>query len=331
MRWCSAASPSCPSRTRPAEALAAAACWDAPLAMATGPGTELEHLQWVLEEAKSSGSSTRLALDARQASRGTCIDGAASALARHAGPSSTEIVLQADLTVMTPGPAPVDSATCSDRSPTSSRRGERPSTGSAKPPFVEVSTPVCRRPTSSGSSGARRPRGAPTALLSRRGRGEGARLDQGRSGEELRPLCRRGDRGRRRAGRKCSGLALRTVAPTVLVSPHPPEVVLTSLRSAGYMPAHEDDSGGLVVAGHLRRRATSPVVRTAVPTHGGDDRRERAAATARRLLTAGLGGNQTGPGGRTARRPAKRRVGARSTMAGRSSCCGSSVARSSTR
>jgi hypothetical protein len=50
------------------------------------------------------------------------------------------------------------------------------------------------------------------------------------------------------ADRRLSGLALRSVAPTVLISPYLVSRVLDELRAAGYAPVQEDDGGGLVIA-----------------------------------------------------------------------------------
>jgi predicted DNA-binding transcriptional regulator YafY len=50
------------------------------------------------------------------------------------------------------------------------------------------------------------------------------------------------------ADRRLSGLSLRTVAPTVLISPYLVSRVLDELRAAGYAPVQEDSGGGLVIA-----------------------------------------------------------------------------------
>jgi hypothetical protein len=50
------------------------------------------------------------------------------------------------------------------------------------------------------------------------------------------------------ADRRLSGLALRSVAPTVLISPYLVSRVLDELRAAGYAPVQEDGGGGLVIA-----------------------------------------------------------------------------------
>jgi Helicase conserved C-terminal domain len=50
------------------------------------------------------------------------------------------------------------------------------------------------------------------------------------------------------ADRRLSGLSLRSVAPTVLISPYLVSRVLDELRAAGYAPVQEDGGGGLVIA-----------------------------------------------------------------------------------
>jgi hypothetical protein len=50
------------------------------------------------------------------------------------------------------------------------------------------------------------------------------------------------------ADRRLSGLSLRSVAPTVLISPYLISRVLDELRAAGYAPVQEDGGGGLVIA-----------------------------------------------------------------------------------
>ena len=50
------------------------------------------------------------------------------------------------------------------------------------------------------------------------------------------------------ADRRLSGLSLRSLAPTVLISPYLVSRVLDELRAAGYAPVQEDGGGGLVIA-----------------------------------------------------------------------------------
>jgi len=57
------------------------------------------------------------------------------------------------------------------------------------------------------------------------------------------------------ADRRLAGLGLRRLAPTVLVSPYPPSRVLSALRDAGYAPVPEDSSGAAVLSRPKVRRA----------------------------------------------------------------------------
>lgn len=57
------------------------------------------------------------------------------------------------------------------------------------------------------------------------------------------------------ADRRCAPLRLRQLAPTVLITPATPDQLLATLRGAGHTPVSEDDSGALVVARGAARRA----------------------------------------------------------------------------
>ena len=61
------------------------------------------------------------------------------------------------------------------------------------------------------------------------------------------------------ASRMLQSLQLRLVAPGVLVSPMPVPVTLEALRTAGYVPAHEDDKGLPVIERRARARAAARV------------------------------------------------------------------------
>lgn len=67
-------------------------------------------------------------------------------------------------------------------------------------------------------------------------------------------------------GRRTGRLGLRSVAPTVLVSGQKPDVVVDTLRNAGYLPAQESATGELVVTGRDQRRSSralhAPAART---------------------------------------------------------------------
>ncbi len=63
------------------------------------------------------------------------------------------------------------------------------------------------------------------------------------------------------ADRRLAGLALRRLAPTVLVTPQSPGRLLDSLREAGYAPVAEDASGATVLSRPTVARALAPTVR----------------------------------------------------------------------
>lgn len=56
--------------------------------------------------------------------------------------------------------------------------------------------------------------------------------------------------------RRCEGLQLRRIAPTILVSSTPVAKVLAGLRSAGYAPVGERPDGSVVLSGRAQERAT---------------------------------------------------------------------------
>lgn len=65
------------------------------------------------------------------------------------------------------------------------------------------------------------------------------------------------------ADRRLAGLSLRRIAPTVLVSPYPVARLLAALRATGYAPIAEDATGSAVLARPKERRAPdrSPRIR----------------------------------------------------------------------
>jgi len=79
-----------------------------------------------------------------------------------------------------------------------------------------------------------------------------------------------------RTARKTAKLRLRELAPTVLASPSAVGVVLTTLRAAGFLPAEEGTDGAVSVARTERRRASADEVAQRDPIDIG--------AVARRLL-----------------------------------------------
>ncbi|KXK61716.1 hypothetical protein AWW66_11970 [Micromonospora rosaria] len=114
------------------------------------------------------------------------------------------------------------------------------------------------------------------------------------------------------ADRRLESLALRRLAPTVLVTPYQSKLLLTTLRDAGYAPVPEDASGAAVLARPKTRRAPTRVPasravdplatpRLAMPRLLGvveQIRRGEAAARAARRAPASVrtaAGARTGP------------------------------------
>ncbi|HEY8534162.1 MAG TPA: helicase-associated domain-containing protein [Micromonospora sp.] len=121
------------------------------------------------------------------------------------------------------------------------------------------------------------------------------------------------------ADRRLAGLSLRRLAPTVVVSPHPLGRVLTALREAGYPPVAEDATGAAVLAKPRTRRAPArtPLATTvAVPKLSGPrllalveqlrrgDAAARAARRAPESVRAANGRPSGGPGAAQAHREA---------------------------
>lgn len=87
------------------------------------------------------------------------------------------------------------------------------------------------------------------------------------------------------ADRRLAPLALRALAPTVLVSPYSPEMVLSTLRDAGYAPVPEDAGGGIVLTRPAATRADAPErhpVRYELPAELTADQADRLVETLRR-------------------------------------------------
>ena len=84
------------------------------------------------------------------------------------------------------------------------------------------------------------------------------------------------------ADRRLAALALRRLAPTVLVTPYPAGRLLSALREAGYAPVPEDASGAAVLTRPKVRRAAARARSPRGPTGrlaGGPARPTRAATT----------------------------------------------------
>lgn len=266
------------------DALTAAVRWETPLAAAAGPLDPAGHVAWVLAEAGALGLVHRDALSilGRHVASAD-LAAAAAELRRHAGQMSTDLVLQADLTAIAPAVAPrrfrerlglvadVESkgATVVYRFGDGSvRRGFDAGLSAADIlDFLQehATTPVPQPLTYLVHDVARRHGsirvGAACCYV--------RCADEASATEVLR-------------ARRTAKLGLRAVSPTVLVSPEQPEVVVEALQAAGYLPAHEDAAGELVVARPQPRRAAPSARRRRRPIAVVD--RDVAAATARRLL-----------------------------------------------
>src|SRR5690606_3257088 len=119
--------------------------------------------------------------------------------------------------------------------------------------------------------------------------------------------------------RRLAGLSLRRLAPTVLVTPHPLGRVLNALRDAGYAPVAEDATGAAVLTRPRSRRAPAraPLATTvAVPRLSGPrllavveqlrhgDAAARAVRRAPEGVRAANGRASGGPGAAQAHRQA---------------------------
>jgi hypothetical protein len=89
------------------------------------------------------------------------------------------------------------------------------------------------------------------------------------------------------ADRRLSPLALRRLAPTVLVTPHAPARLLAALRDAGYAPVPEDATGAVVLTRPTANRAnlgrSGPELLGLAAGFGYVDDAERAGLTGPRL------------------------------------------------
>jgi hypothetical protein len=216
-------------------------------------------VRWTLAEAAALGVTGRGALTSYGRA---LLDGAdpARILGRLLPPPLDHVLVQADLTVVAPGPlepdlaaqiglvADVESAggaTVYRVTPASVRRAldaGRPA-GELHLLFKERSrTPVPQALTYLIDDVARRHGGLRS----------GAAAAYLRSDDEtlLSELL---------ADRRCEALRLRRLAPTVLISPASPNRLLDTLRTAGYAPVAEDEFGSLVLSRpDVRRAAPRP-------------------------------------------------------------------------
>jgi hypothetical protein len=87
------------------------------------------------------------------------------------------------------------------------------------------------------------------------------------------------------ADKRLSGLSLRSIAPTVLVSPYLVARVLDELRATGYAPVQEDGAGGLVIARTRAFRAPPRRTALALPAFAESTRRVTVARLAAAVET----------------------------------------------
>ncbi|MGR6997089.1 helicase-associated domain-containing protein [Yinghuangia aomiensis] len=154
-----------------------------------------------------------------------------------------------DLTaVVAPDPPPSNSPACSAAAPTPKRTARRACGGSPKGPSAATSTPAAPRPDSSPTSPGVAVGGIPQRLH-RLVHDVGRRYGQVRAApaaavvysddEALVAEIQRHSR--------LTALALRRIAPTVLLSGQPLDRTVAALRRAGYAPAAETATGSALV------------------------------------------------------------------------------------
>lgn len=275
--------------------LAARVTWDAPALWNGGPAMPPTLVSWVGEEAAVLGICAALSLSClgRLVADGR-LDEATAELARHCPPTTSQFVIQADLTAVATGPLSVAVRAELDL------MADLESSGSAT--VYRFSEQSLRRAFDDGRSAEgivgflslHATKGVPqplSYLVEDIGRRHG-RLRVGSATCYLRSddasvlteilLSRR-----------LLKLGLRQLAPTVLVSGATPEAVIDALRTNGYLPAEEDEAGDIVV----RRRLVSwvaegmgPPPPKAAPRRGpaaaSGPKDEPLASIVRRLRTA---------------------------------------------
>lgn len=263
--------------------LEAALGWETPLAAPVGPRDVAGHVAWVLDEAAALGVVDHDALSVlgRHVVAGE-LDAAAEVLASHGEPPSTDLVLQGDLTAISPVGAPRWFR----------RRLELMADVESKGATVvyRVGDATVRRAMDAGLSAddilgflhEHASSGVPQALeylvrdVARRygsmrvgtARSYVRCADEASAVEVLR-------------ARRTAKLGLRAISPTVLVSSQDPAALVCGLQAAGYLPAQEDAEGSLVLTSRPTHRAT------AGPRHMGSATvmsQSAATAGARRLL-----------------------------------------------
>lgn len=244
--------------TRPS--LVAAARWRAPLAADAGPVPADDLVGWVLDEAAALGLVHHGALSplGRLVAAGD-LAAAVDAVADHAGRLSCDLVLQGDLTAVAPAATPRAFRQRMELV------ADVESTGATV--VYRFSDASVRRGFDAGLSAddilgflaqhATTPVPQPLAYLV----GDVARRHGTLRVGHARSYVRGADEATVAdllRNRRTAHLGLRALSGTVLVGDAEPEAVAAALRAAGYLPAHEDAAGQLVVARPASRRATEP-------------------------------------------------------------------------
>ncbi len=271
-----------PGQAANADTLRARVQWDAPAVWTDGPAPAPRLVSWVQEEAEMLGICVSGALSAigRAVVTGL-LDEAAADLSAHAPRVTSQFVIQADLTVVATSPL-----TTSIRADLEGM-ADLESSGAAT--VYRFSEPSLRRAFDVGWTvepilgflDSHATKGVPQPL---------AYLvdDVGRRHGRVRvgsARCYiRSDEPSLLAeilvARKAAKLGLQQLAPTVLVSAADAETVIGTLRSTGYLPAEEDNTGSLMVRRRELRRADEsygPVSAQSFDPVAGRTARRRAA------------------------------------------------------
>lgn len=239
--------------------LEAAVGWETPLAASVGPRDVAGHVAWVLDEATALGVVDHDALSVlgRHVVAGD-LDVAADLLLRRSEPPSTDLVLQGDLTAISPVGVPRWFR----------RRLELMADVESKGATVvyRVGDATVRRAMDAGLSAEdilgflreHASSGVPQALeyLVRDVARRYGSMRVGTARSYLRCADEASAVEVLRA-RRTAKLGLRAISPTVLVSSQDPATLVAGLQVAGYLPAHEDADGALVVNRRPTHRATA--------------------------------------------------------------------------
>jgi len=264
--------------------------WDSPLIWSQGPSIQAIHFSWVLGEAEVLGVLAQGSLsEAGRAALSGDPARAADLFASHLPPATRTVVLQADLTAIAAGRLPTRVRSELDLI------ADVESTGAARVyRFSEVSI---RRGLDAGRTATDlsvflesvAAKGVPQPLqylVTDVGRRHG-QIRAGAASSYVRfedpALATEALRAKR-----TTKLHFRQLAPTVLVSDTKTEVVLETLREAGFLPSYEAPDGTVVTEERSRHRVSPDVFRMS-HAHFALPRPEKSdlQALVRRLLLLG--------------------------------------------